>query len=1558
MQQRSSFWIFLILALILPSSSAGAGTVTREIVVDPSGVSRVEGDEGSRLTLRGGFRLAVADGADLPAIPAILLLSPEEEARSVRVEVRESVALSPETAALAAGEDNTPQETPRVLSFRSGRMRGHSVVSAAVSPFFLDPASGIPRLATRMRVVVETRPRPPADGDLVVLRESSEGERTFGAWLGARPHDGSRETRTLKPLVNSGAPFAPGFRPTVDGSPVEMVIITTAEQEAEYQRLADVRTRLGTATVVRTLDWIQANYPRGVDPAETIRNFIKDAVSKWGTAWILIGGDTDEIPVRQAYSTLHFGEDLPTDLYYSDLDRNWNFDGDHLFGEGKTTFAFGDSVDLFPDVWVGRLTSNNAAEAKTVVDKTLGYQLDPPLGYQNDHLFLSEVLFPDNWEPGKGVSFDGPVVSENPINKQQPQQRAVRLYENYTAWPGALPETKTAVLDSLDRGYGLVHHVGHGYINTMSVGLGFQTLANADAEGLTNGNKTFLLYTLNCTSAAIDFNCIAEKFLTNPNGGAVSVIGTTEVEDPIVAAGFNSEFFTNLFEDGITEMGRTLGVTKIAFIPTSDADNGNRWTELSLVYLGDPSLSFWNDVPGTLSVAYDPVFHLGDGTFSVTVERDGSPVDSARVTLFKENDAYAVGFTDVLGSVVLPFTPDETGSLSVGVFVPDALPYLGAAEVHPSMTAYLFPRSQAVTDDGSGSTQGNGDGRMDSGETVELRFSLENTGCQIDSLVQAELVVSDPYVSISDGQSSYPDIAPGNLFPPSDPMILTVSSAVPDRWEAPGTLTVTAAGGTYVHDVVLYLHAPRVELWRQAVRDTVGNGNGDGALAANEDFAIVPRIRNTGLGVLRNAEARLRSSDPAVILSDSTAVFGSLDRGEIGSDPASSFTLRLTDVATEHEIHMVVLDAYGERASFPVDLISPAPPQALSAVGSSSAITLIWDPVDHDDLRGYVVYRSSAPAGPWERVTDWVAEGISYFQDTGLPGLSQQFYLVSAIDSSGNESALSDTARATTTLPLHPGWPVEVTTSVPAGVTLGDLDNDGTLEILGGGDEIYVVTPDAQEYLDGDTDARTLGPLMDTGGVRFWNTMAVGDVNGDGTAEVAAIGWDDGLVYLVDFQGQILPGWPKDADINGISPSLNPVGSPVLADLDADGDLEVLATVGKNILAWHHTGVEYLDGDANPATDGVFAVTGSYFSYGTPTVANIDADPYAELVAGMYDGKLYVFRHDGTLYPGFPFVTGRNITSSPAVGDIDDDGQPEIVFASSDSLVYAIRADLSSAAGFPKYVPMGEDWDSSPALGDVSGDGVLDVAIGGGNGYLYVWSGTDGSALPGFPIKLEDTSGAASPTRSSPVLADVNGDGSVDILIGDNAGTLHGYDASGQPLAGFPIRTANRIQSAPVVWDVDGDGLTEVLVESGDQRMYCWDSPWAWNPALAPWPMFKGNQGNTGSFGDPPLLSILGDRTPNPIPLLLQNAPNPFLGSTTVLFRVPEGPRTRVELTVFDIRGRRVRVLEDGTLDPGLHRMTWDGRDSRGVPVASGIYPYRLRVGDRTMTRKMVLISR
>ena len=92
-------------------------------------------------------------------------------------------------------------------------------------------------------------------------------------------------------------------------------------------------------------------------------------------------------------------------------------------------------------------------------------------------------------------------------------------------------------------------------------------------------------------------------------------------------------------------------------------------------------------------------------------------------------------------------------------------------------------------------------------------------------------------------------------------------------------------------------------------------------------------------------------------------------------------------------------------------------------------------------------------------------------------------------------------------------------------------------------------------------------------------------------------------------------------------------------------------------------------------------------------------------------------------------------------------------------------------------------------------------------------------------------------------------------------------------------------------------------------------------------------------------------------PVLLQNAPNPFNASTAISFLIPfRLADEAIHLSIYNLAGQVVRVLQPDTQQAGEHRLSWDGRDEQGREVASGVYIYRLNVGGWAVHRRMVLL--
>jgi hypothetical protein len=90
---------------------------------------------------------------------------------------------------------------------------------------------------------------------------------------------------------------------------------------------------------------------------------------------------------------------------------------------------------------------------------------------------------------------------------------------------------------------------------------------------------------------------------------------------------------------------------------------------------------------------------------------------------------------------------------------------------------------------------------------------------------------------------------------------------------------------------------------------------------------------------------------------------------------------------------------------------------------------------------------------------------------------------------------------------------------------------------------------------------------------------------------------------------------------------------------------------------------------------------------------------------------------------------------------------------------------------------------------------------------------------------------------------------------------------------------------------------------------------------------------------------------------LSQNSPNPFNPSTTIKYQVPEGSAARVQIVVYNIRGQKVITLVDELKESGDYSVNWNGQNSSGQRVSSGVYFYRMSAGEFSAMRKMVIVK-
>ena len=87
----------------------------------------------------------------------------------------------------------------------------------------------------------------------------------------------------------------------------------------------------------------------------------------------------------------------------------------------------------------------------------------------------------------------------------------------------------------------------------------------------------------------------------------------------------------------------------------------------------------------------------------------------------------------------------------------------------------------------------------------------------------------------------------------------------------------------------------------------------------------------------------------------------------------------------------------------------------------------------------------------------------------------------------------------------------------------------------------------------------------------------------------------------------------------------------------------------------------------------------------------------------------------------------------------------------------------------------------------------------------------------------------------------------------------------------------------------------------------------------------------------------------------LTNYPNPFNPTTTISFSLPN--EQKIELTIYNIKGQKVKTLMDCYTSPGEFELIWNGKDDNGKRVCSGVYFYKLRTQNNEIIRKMLLLK-
>lgn len=507
------------------------------------------------------------------------------------------------------------------------------------------------------------------------------------------------------------------------------------------------------------------------------------------------------------------------------------------------------------------------------------------------------------------------------------------------------------------------------------------------------------------------------------------------------------------------------------------------------------------------------------------------------------------------------------------------------------------------------------------------------------------------------------------------------------------------------------------------------------------------------------------------------------------------------------------------------------------------------------------------------------------------------------------------------------GFPRYASDSPLLSVFAADVDLDGAMEIatLDTNGLLTIWRDDGRLYRSQGTGSGTRADL------------ALGDVMGDAKLEAVVAG-NDGKVRVIPLAGGV-GGTASAGD--------RILAAPVLADLDGDGKKDVLVvSTDMKMYAWSWREEPQL-------LPGFPVEVGAELR--APVAVTDTVRPRIVLLSG--DGRVFLYESDGSAVPGFP-VELSNVayynTAQPLVGDFDRDGVKEIaVVAGSefDNRLYLVGLDGKLKHRSREIIR--QPFRGALAAADLNADGYPDVSVASMND-LFAFN-HNGVLVTNYPFKqdsmyeVRELAGNWIIYRdvpfqytSSPVCADLDGDGKTDLAIGSPKCGLLGFDGTtGKVLPYFPLMTTSGISAAPLAFDLDGDGDLELATGSDNGVLYVWDLPAAASGVR--WGCAYHDPCHTGLISDSELPNV-----PGPDSALVSYFylyPNP--AGREVVARYGLGPsESKVRMQLLDMAG-----LPSG---PGFSGSALPNIDNETVidlrKYSPGLYVVRLEVESKGKT--------
>jgi hypothetical protein len=392
--------------------------------------------------------------------------------------------------------------------------------------------------------------------------------------------------------------------PILQGNEYDMLILAPDSFSSELQPLIDYKNSRGVRTVLVTLSEIPS---QGSDIQEQVKYFIKNSYEDWGFTYVLLVGGGVEgqevFPVRQAWvPSGSYEAYFPSDLYYADFYKadlsfaSWDYNNNGKYGEFPQDIA---AMNIYPDVYIGRLACNDEFEVRTTVNKIINYM-------KHNQAMEKIVQIAGDTFPGDDQNINEGEFSNIAVMNQLPGYTTERL------WASTNTLTKVNIINAINTGVDFVDFSGHGSYLSWSTHPPNDESRWLPDDGQYSGflyiNVPFLinnkklpvvfLFACSCHKFSASPNSLGWSFVQNSYGGAIASYGASGIAYGMLGTAINDRVFgwmqVNTFK-GLNNnkiLGDVWGDCLVDYFNTFyfDIEESDFKTLLEYNLLGDPSL--------------------------------------------------------------------------------------------------------------------------------------------------------------------------------------------------------------------------------------------------------------------------------------------------------------------------------------------------------------------------------------------------------------------------------------------------------------------------------------------------------------------------------------------------------------------------------------------------------------------------------------------------------------------------------------------------------------------------------------------------------------------------------------------------------------------------------------------------------------------------------------------------------------------------------------------------------------------------------------------------------